>query len=406
MASKIRTALLSTAVASGLLLSNAPAYAAPLVEESTTQEAPIEATGEEREKTEASVVPAPVAPVVVAPIAPAAEISAPQQTNEVLAPVDVDDPAEGNSTSEEAPVDPTEETTIGAAEEVALEASSAPAEPTSDIDSAGSTSSENVENGVPATGESITGETIAPVSTLGETAETAQTEAEPEATEVVTEEETASTDEVDVEALLSFDEYLDGLEMPAGSEKWSEPQWDDFLQTDEGQDFADAVMDGLLETEEFNDIIDIIIDFIDTEDAEYLAELKDYLLDLFGGNQEWAMEVYNGIIEGMIADGLDVEFWTQDGGSGVTKPPVDPSDKPKPEVKPTPKPEIKPAGNVKPVVDKKPIVEAVVKPVVQVKQDKLAKTGSESALLMGGAGVLLIAGGVLALRLRRKPREH
>ena len=59
MASKIRTALLSTAVASGLLLSNAPAYAAPLVEGNAALESTVEAVPEERESVQAPAASAP-----------------------------------------------------------------------------------------------------------------------------------------------------------------------------------------------------------------------------------------------------------------------------------------------------------------------------------------------------------
>lgn len=57
MAQKIRTALLATAMASGLLLSNAPAYAAPLVEESASQDAGVDTSAAVQEVAEDSAVP-------------------------------------------------------------------------------------------------------------------------------------------------------------------------------------------------------------------------------------------------------------------------------------------------------------------------------------------------------------
>lgn len=419
MASKIRTALLSTAVASGLLLSNAPAYAAPLVEDSAALNAATEVGEKTFESVQAPAAGVPAVPVPVAPVEKLAEKQSVEQPLEQVksapapvdsrkpdtVPVDVADDADvENPAGNETPA--LTEDTGTVTESVDPLQSSDDATSQSPVgteiitDTSAAQSSDGTE--APITGvfgiEEVGNSTTTQGSVAPEITENTQaTSAESSAPD---EEELESGSDAEIDAMRSFDEFLEGLEMPEGSENWSEKQWTDYLETPEGQEFTEAVMDELLNTDEFNDLIDIVIDYMDGEDSMYLDELKNYLLDLFGGNEEWAMEAYNGMMEGLRAEGFDVADWTN--GPAETTPPVVPSEKPKPETKP----EIKPAGNIKPVVDKKPIVEAVVKPVVQAKQNQLAETGANGTLLMGGAGALLIGGGVLALGVRRKARKH
>ncbi|PQZ89093.1 hypothetical protein CQ018_16240 [Arthrobacter sp. MYb227] len=414
MASKIRTALLSTAVASGLLLSNAPAYAAPIVGDSTALETKIETTEPAHDAGSTDDVPlaqepAPPAPVKspehVAPESDPLSQDAPPAGDIVDAdeqtPVVVDDSvnaenddASNESSSSSAELDQAAQPSTG--EDLAQNAENADAQTTASTDESATDSSDT--GATPENGNADT--TNTPAGTDASLAPATSESPVPTATESSDEADdgTESGSDAEIDAMLTFDEFFEGLEMPPGSENWTEEQWLEFMETEEGQGFTDAVLEGLLDTEEFNDIVDIVIDFMDTQEDVYLKELKDYLLDLFGGNEEWAMEAYNGMAAELRAQGFDVADWTKDQAEAETTPPV----KPKPEIKP----EIKPAGNIKPVVDKKPVVEAVVKPVVQAKKDQLAVTGTDGTLLMGGAGVLLVGGGVLALGLRRKTRKH
>lgn len=409
MAQKIRTALLATAMASGLLLSNAPAYAAPLVEESASQDAGVDTSAAVQEVAEDSAVPAP-AVSAIDPQAPAKE--APQM--DLAVPVDeagIQDeppvaPVEGNTPTTGADETPSvgDEGATGtpSAIDAPEEASGEPSGKDSDESGRAEVEQETVDADGPSRGATGTAETTAPAGSDGAAAETSKTAKESTVAETATEEVSESASEIDIEALASFDELLEGIETPPGSEDWTEEQWNDYLPTAEGQEFTEAILDALSETEEFSVIFDIVLDFVETEDLGYLEELKEYLLELFGGNEEWAMEAYNGMAAELRAEGFDVDDWTKAQKPSENTPPVVPSEKPKPEVKPA----IKPAGNVKPVVDKKPMAEAVVKPVAQAKAQELAETGSNGVLLMGGAGMLLVIGGVFALRMRRKPRAH
>lgn len=414
MASKIRTALLSTAVASGLLLSNAPAYAAPLVEDSAALE-----TKTETEEQSQSVAPALDAPAVEAP-ASSVPVQNPESAPQPIQPVaPVDDSLQQDAPPAGAIDDAVEEVPAAAedSENAANTVVSTESAPTSEEPDqvAQPSTDEGLTQGAESSDEQSAGESDEVVAGLANTdaakisadhegsldpaisespgAKTAESSDEPD-------DGTESGSDAEIDALLAFDELFELIEMPPGSENWTEEQWLAFMDTEEGQELTEAVLDFLLQTEEFATILEIVDNFILEGDEVHLEDLKLYLLDLFGGNEEWAMEAYNGMMEGLRAEGFDVADWTN--GPAETTPPVVPSEKPKPETKP----EIKPAGNIKPVVDKKPIVEAVVKPVVQVKQNQLAETGANGTLLMGGAGVLLIGGGVLALGARRKARKH
>lgn len=414
MASKIRTALLSTAVASGLLLSNAPAYAAPIMGDSTALETKIETTEPAHDAGSTPEVPLVQEPAPLVP-AKSPEQIAPESDLRSQDEQPVSDIADVN---EETPV--VVDDSVNAENDVASnESSSSSVEPDqATLPPTGEDQTQNAENSdaqtATSTDESATDNAGSGTTSENGSTDTSDTPAgtdaslDPAVSESPVPTATESSDEVDegtesgndaeIDAMLTFDELFGSLEMPPGSEDWTEDQWLEFMDTEKGQEFTEALLDGLLQTDEFNTIIDIVTDFIETEEAGYLDELKDFLLDLFEGNEEWAMEAFNGMAAELRAQGFDVADWMNAEKPEETKPPVTPSEKPKPE--------IKPAGNIKPVVDKKPIVEAVVKPVVQAKNDQLAETGSDGTLLMGGAGVLLIGGGALALGLRRKLRKH
>jgi hypothetical protein len=231
--------------------------------------------------------------------------------------------------------------------------------------------------------------TVAAVVPIAESAE-ASTEST-ESTEPTIEE---------TEEPTSFWEIVEGIEAPEGSESWSEEEWVDFLETPEGIDFTDQVLDGMVGTEEFDTIVDILVDFMESGDETYLDELMDYFLYLFDGNEEWAMEAYNGVIQALINEGFldEEEVLPADGGTGTESPEAAP---------PVEKPVIKPAGNItKPVVDKKVVAQAIAKPVAAAAGPQLAETGSDGGLILGGSGLLLVLIGALTLRLRRKPRAH
>lgn len=406
MASKIRAALLATAVASGLLLSNSPAHAQPVTEASaspgTTAEAPA---------SQEQTVAIPPTPAVVLPSA----VLQPQDagTDQSLAPVKAPEAVAGTAPAGEAvPTDAdgngaNESEDKTATDDGVTGSSQGPPEgpgdtpdltaPHTDAKEAGEATgaagtSAGVATGQDAPRAGTTG--LGSETGVGEVSSTEGTEASSSAPE------SGPVGDTDVTAMVSFEDFVNGLEMPKGSESWSEGQWNDFLETPDGKNFTDSVIEGLLETDEFSTIVDIVADFIDSGDLAYLDELMDYLLELFDGNAEWAQEAYDGIIQELINEG----YLEPDADNGAV-----PSPKPTPA--PTspvekPKPEIKPAGIVKPVVDKKPIVKAVVKPVVQAKTGQLAETGSSGMLVLGGSGLLLILGGAVAMRLHRKPRSH
>nr|WP_245348247.1 LPXTG cell wall anchor domain-containing protein [Paeniglutamicibacter psychrophenolicus] len=125
---------------------------------------------------------------------------------------------------------------------------------------------------------------------------------------------------------------------------------------------------------------------------------------MFDGNEAAAQEVFEEIVFGLIENG-EVD-------AGIFDPKE--SESPQPSAKPEPtepaetaKPEIKPAGTVtKPVLDKKPIVKAVLKPVVGSRTGDLAETGSSGVLAYAGVGAAMLLLGAVALRRRRKPRAH
>lgn len=414
MASKIRTALLSTAVASGLLLSNAPAYAAPIMGDSTALETKIETTEPAHDAGSTPAIPhaeepAPPAPVKspqqVAPESdphsqdalPASEVADAETKTTVVVDDSVNtenEVASNEPNPREAEPDQATQPSLG--EELTPNAESTDAQTVASTDESATDNSSTgmtSENGKTETTSTPAGTDVSLDPAASESPVPTATEPTEEA-----DDGTESGSDAEIDAMLTFDELFASLEMPAGSEDWTEEQWLDYMDTEKGQEFTEVLLDGLLQTDEFNTIIDIVAEFIDTKDAGHLEELKDFLLDLFGGNEEWAMEAFNGIAAELRAQGFDVSDWANVENPEGAKPPVTPSEKPKPE--------IKPAGNIKPVVDKKPIVEAVVKPIAQAKQHQLAETGADGTLLMGGAGVLLIGGGALALGLRRKLRKH
>lgn len=360
MASKIRTALLSTAVASGLLLSNAPAYASPLVEDSPALETKIETTEEDQ-----SAATAPIAPVIEAPAQPAPAKSsglAPQPVQQGAPIADTlpqDALADDNNPTES-------QERPGTADEVASTESAI------QNGSSNSTSTYSAPGADVSAGGATTTDEAANVGGVNDSVDT-ETSSVP-----VTSSSPATSETPDDQTTESPDE------------------------TETSQQSDEEVDEENTEEKNANVIIEIVSDFLEDGDPIYLDELMEFLLEVFGGDEQMAVEAFNAIIQALIDDGLlELDGTIPESGPSTSPTPM-PSEKPKPQTKP----EIKPAGNIKPVVDKKPIVEAAVKPVVQAKQNQLAETGSNGTLLMGGAGVLLVGGGALAMGLRRKARKH
>ncbi len=318
MTSRIRTALLSTAVASGLLLSNAPVYAAPLAEENATQGASVETAAGVQvvaeisaalESTASAVAPRDPSrdPSQLVSAVPVDEVAI--QDEPPVAPVKGNTPAMGGDESPSVGDEGVTDTPPGI--NASEEATGGPSDEDSNESAGAETEQVMADPDAPAGGTSNDAETTAPASPEVATAETSQPPEESDASEVATEEVSESASVTDV--------------------------------------------DDQSEYEEFDVIFEIVDDFLETGDNKFLDELMDYLLWLFDGDEELAMEAYNEIIQGMVDEGLLVP------GVEVTPAPTVEPQAPKPETKPV----IKPAGNIKPVVDRKPIVEAIVKPVVK-----------------------------------------
>ena len=185
--------------------------------------------------------------------------------------------------------------------------------------------------------------------------------------------------------------WMPTLTMPEGSEAWDESQWNEFLDSDEGQEFIDEYNNAMMDSPELQTIIDIVTDFATTGDEYYLDELWEYLNELFPDNPEWAQEAFDGILAGL-------------GEWEVTE-----QESPEPTT-PTQEPEerdieIKPAANVtKPVVQIKQVAQAVAKPLVDSQRHELANTGSNGTVVMGGLGVALLLGGALMLGMRKRQK--
>ena len=394
MASRIRTALLTTAVASGLLLTNAPAQAQGIDSAVATQHAettpsetwtPTPSDLGEGVDTENSFIQD-------GPSANDAEVPAMEPKTGETTKTDIDRAATSGAGDESG-----DQTAPPAA---TLPASISPV-PLDGLDESDET---DVQGSSAETTQSIStpDETLTIPGEIEETEkeEVPVTESAKASTESTESTESAGPTIEESDEPTSFWEVVEGVEAPEGSESWSEEEWIDFLETPEGIDFTDQMLDGLVGTEEFDTIVDIVVDFMESGDEAYLDELMDYFLYLFDGNEEWAMEAYNGVIQELINEGFldEEEVPPADEGASTESPEAAPS---------VEKPVVKPAGNItKPVVDKKAVAAAVVKPVAATANPQLAETGSNSVVVFGGSGLLLVLIGALTLRLRRKPRAH
>jgi LPXTG-motif cell wall-anchored protein len=391
MASRIRTALLTTAVASGLLLTNAPAQAQGIDAAVATQRS--ETTPSETWTTTPSYrgegVDTESSFVQDGPSSNDVEVPAMEPKTGDTTKNDIDEAAASGAGDE------TED--LAVPPETTLPAGISPV-PFDGLDGSD-------ETDVQGSSEESTQSISTPDETLtipGESEETEKEEVpviESGKASIESAESTEPTIEESDEP-TSFWELVEDIEAPEGSESWSEEEWIDFLETPEGMDFTDQMLDGLVGTEEFDTIVDIVVDFMESGDEAYLDELMDYFLFLFDGNEEWAMEAYNGVIQELINGGFldEEEAPPADEGASTESPEAAPS---------VEKPVVKPAGNItKPVVDKKAVAESVIKPLAATANPQLAETGSNSVVVFGGAGLLLVMIGALTLRLRRKPRAH
>lgn len=386
MAPRIRTALLGTVMASGLMLSPLAAQALPLEEASiTATQKPAQITGANDDDSAAAVGNTE-----------AAQDTGQQSGDALSAGQDV--PAGAPGVTEGDPG--TEEVIPAAGISEAVDPSVAETrdpiqEESENLDlptvkeEAAVAEHPGLEDAVPSGPSVEVGEQVvkeaSPIGTAEpeRAAEASTTEAGEESISPPMAEDPAEEPEMPA--------WMPTLTMPEGSEAWDENQWNEFLDSDEGQEFIDEYNNAMMDSPELQTIIDIVTDFATTGDEYYLDELWEYLNELFPDNPEWAQEAYDGILAGL-------------GEWEVTEPESSESTTPtrQPEERDI---EIKPAATVtKPVVQKKQVAQAVAKPLVESQRHELANTGSNGTLIVGGVGVVLLLGGSLSLGMRRRQK--
>lgn len=377
MAKSLRTALLTTAVASGLLLGSAPVEAQILEGKAETTQGAV---------TEGIQEPAvPVAEPADEEPSPTAKPDlgvAATENSEIVgvapvqgeASVDAQQASPGSNSASEPPqtLVPPERDTAETPDGVAV----------AETQGTGSITATDPEDTSVLVTESVTESTIpGPASAQAEESGVLESNGvgatEPEG------------------GLVDLPWWLEGIEIPEGAENWSDAEWEDFV----------AQIAQELENEPaFQELDSIVAGLVEHGRESDLDALYGHLLWMFDGNEAAAQEAFEEIVFVLIENGkVD---------AGILDPKE--SESPQPSATPeptepdeTPKPEIKPAGTVtKPVLDKKPLVKAVLKPVVSSRTGDLAETGSGGVLVYAGAGAALLLLGAAALRMRRKPRAH
>ncbi|MDQ0093795.1 LPXTG cell wall anchor domain-containing protein [Paeniglutamicibacter psychrophenolicus] len=377
MTKNLRTALLATAVSSGLLLSSAPVQAQILGGEAETTQGAVtesiqDATVSVAETADEEPNPATVPDLGVAAAEDQETVGVEAVQDE--SQVDAQQVSTGSGSASEAsetPVSPdgdAAETPDGVAVSETLG--------TGPVTDAGSDGTSGL-----ATAPAVEPTPPGPTSTQSEGSGVPESEIG-DATEV-------ESDVVDLPW------WLKGIEIPEGAENWTDAQWEDFIMQ----------IAQVLENEPaFQELDSIIGELVEHGRETDLDALYEHLLWMFDGNEAAAQEAFEEIVFGLIESGV------VDAGILDPKESGSPQSSARPEpTEPaeTPKPEIKPAGTVtKPVLDQKPIVKAVLKPIMSSQTGELAETGSSDVLVYAGAGAAMLLLGAFALRMRRKPRGH
>ena len=371
MATNLRTALFTTAVAAGLLLSSAPVQA-QIVED------------------EAVATQSTVAETVQEPAAPVTEI-------------DDEEPNPANASDQGVAAPETPETDGTEAVLVDAPVDAQQASPGSDSASQSSQALVPPESGAAETPDGVAvdesqgvgpDDTSVPVTTpVVDSPAPGPTITQVEDSGVLESEEGEAT-EVEGD-LVDLPWWLEGIEIPEGAEDWTDAQWDDFIM---------QVAQDLENEPAFQELDSLIGDLIEHGRESDLDALYGHLLWMFDGNEAAAQGAFEEIVFGLIESG-DVDAGILDPKESASP---EPSARPEPtKSAETPKPEIKPAGTVtKPVLDQKPIVKAVLKPIVGSRTGDLAETGSSDVLVYAGAGAAMLLLGAVALRIRRKPRAR
>ncbi|MFL4476312.1 LPXTG cell wall anchor domain-containing protein [Paeniglutamicibacter sp. MACA_103] len=396
MAPRIHSALLGTAMASGLLLSPVAAHALPITDTAVATTAPGQpaqtegtatgesgqAAGDVQDNGQESTDPLVVEPAAIA--ADTGGTDAGQPPSEVDTSQENPEAVDSSATEKEDP-DVADEAALKPSPSVESYDAAAGDDSVAEEDPGSADSAPADIDSPPDAGIQDTDQETVPTETTdsGDPEGNNATEAIEEANSPLIIEESA--DELEVPA------WFPTIAMPEGSEAWDENQWNEFLDSDDGKTFIDEYNNARMESPELQTIVEILTDFANTGDESYLDELWDYLNELFPDNPEWAQEAYDGIMAGI-------------GEWGLTEPdspePSTPTEQPQ-----KPSPEIKPAATVaKPVVQQKPVAQALAKPIVDFQKQELANTGSDGTLLIGGVGVALLLGGVLTLGMRRRQK--
>lgn len=220
----------------------------------------------------------------------------------------------------------------------------------------------------------------------------------------------------------TFFETYPEIEAPAGSEAWDSEDWAAYFETAESEEFQQAFFGAYLNSDAAAYVDDLTFFFTETSDMDYIYEMFDFLDAYFPEHPGLADGMFY-VVANMLVDAGYLEWNdgedfpsvpslpsepgvpTEPSEPGVPSEPLSPSD-PTSEPEPGEMPVVNPGpgdgetdATDSPTSTPAPSSDSTDEPSAG---EELASTGVSGTAILGACGVLLVAAGLVLMRVRRR----
>ncbi|GAA2545118.1 LPXTG-motif cell wall-anchored protein [Neomicrococcus aestuarii] len=226
----------------------------------------------------------------------------------------------------------------------------------------------------------------------------------------------------------TFFETYPEIEAPAGSEAWDSEDWAAYFETAESEEFQQAFFGAYLNSDAAAYVDDLTFFFTETSDLNYIYEMFDFLDGYFPEHPGLADGMFY-VVANMLVDAGYLEWNDGDDFPSVPSVPTEPGEPTEPSepgVPTDPTVPGEPSSPSDPTTEPEPGEVPVVNPVPGDGEtdatdsptstpapsseptdspsagEELASTGVSGTAILGAGGVMLVAAGLVLMRVRRR----
>ncbi|APF40806.1 LPXTG cell wall anchor domain-containing protein [Neomicrococcus aestuarii] len=223
----------------------------------------------------------------------------------------------------------------------------------------------------------------------------------------------------------TFFETYPEIEAPAGSEAWDSEDWAAYFETAESEEFQQAFFGAYLNSDAAAYVDDLTFFFTETSDLDYIYEMFDFLDAYFPEHPGLADGMFY-VVANMLVDAGYLEWNDGEDFPSVPSLPSEPGVPTDPSEPVVPTEPSEPSSPSDPTSEPEPGEVPVVNPVPGDGEtdatdsptstpapssdstdepsagEELASTGVSGTAILGAGGVMLVAAGLVLMRVRRR----